>query len=74
LIKKSFQLPPDYPALKALFILDRNVEFELALCRTFGAHFYCDEIPRPHGRGYTMSPLRGSSSLLTKRPEGPAVN
>jgi len=27
-------------------------------CRTFGAHFYANDIPRPYGRGYSLPALR----------------
>jgi hypothetical protein len=29
-----------------------------ARCRTFGAHFYANDIPRPYGRGYSLPALR----------------
>jgi len=32
------------------------------LCRTFGARFMDQSLPRPYGRGYFLSPLRGSTS------------
>jgi hypothetical protein len=32
------------------------------LCRTFGAGFMDRPFPRPYGRGYFLSPLRGSTS------------
>ena len=32
------------------------------LCRTFGARFMDPSLPRPYGRGYFLSPLRGTTS------------
>jgi hypothetical protein len=36
-------------------------------CRTFGAHFYSNETPRPHGRGYIMPALRASFAIINKK-------
>jgi hypothetical protein len=32
-------------------------------CRTFGAHFYANDIPRPYGRGYSLAALRASNDM-----------